>query len=104
MESRMGQAWARWSVLEGQWPHRSAPLRSSGCVSFVVETRMLGSTSRHERLRALSADFRFGGTVAGGERDLEDPGAGKRGGGGGFPAPPPGETTPRNHRPPNLLR
>src|ERR1039458_7185444 len=25
MESRMGQAWARWSVLEGQWPHRFAP-------------------------------------------------------------------------------
>src|ERR1035438_1610272 len=28
MESRMGQAWARWSVLEGKWPHRFAPDRA----------------------------------------------------------------------------
>ena len=37
MECRMGQAWARWSVLEGTWPHRFAPdLAPLRCARRVV--------------------------------------------------------------------
>ena len=85
MESRMGQTWARCSVLEGRWTHRFAPdlapLRYARPVVFPLLSKpgWLDEPPRHERLRALSADFRFGGTVAGGERDLEAPGAGNRG-------------------------
>lgn len=87
MEFRMGQAWARWSVLEGKWTHRFAPdlapLRCARPVVFPLLSKAgcLAQPPRHERFRALSADFRFGGTVAGGERDLEAPGAGNRGAG-----------------------
>src|ERR1019366_6110852 len=87
MESRMGQAWARWGDLEWRWTHRFAPdlapLRCArpGVVSLFPKAGCLAQPPPHERLRALSADFRFGGTVAGGERELEAPGAGNRGAG-----------------------
>src|ERR1039457_6861101 len=87
MESWMGQAWARWGDLEWRWTHRFAPdlapLRCArpGVFPLLPKAGCLGQPPRHERLRALSADFRFGGTVAGGERELEAPGAGNRGAG-----------------------
>src|ERR1035437_4018206 len=81
MESRMGQAWARWGDLEWRWTHRFAPdlapLRCARPVVFPLlpKAGCLAQPPGHERLRALSADFRFSGTVAGGERALETPGA-----------------------------
>src|SRR5664280_3908782 len=87
METRMTQARVRRSDLEWRWPHRFAPdlapLRCARPVVFPLlpKAGCLAQPPRHERLRALSADFRFGGTVAGGERELEAPGAGNRGAG-----------------------
>ena len=85
MESRMGSTRARWSVLEGKWTHRFAPdlapLRCACPVVFPLFSKpgCLAQTPRHERPRTLSVDLRFGGAGAGGERDLEAPGSGKRG-------------------------
>ena len=64
MESRMGQAWARWSVLKGKETHRFAPeLASLRCARpvvfpFLSKPGCLAQPPRQERLRALSADFR----------------------------------------------
>src|ERR1035437_9494564 len=83
----MGEVWTGWSILDRRWMHRFAPdlapLRCARPVVFPLLSKpgCLVEPPRHERLRALSADIAFGGTVAGGERDLEAPGAGNRGAG-----------------------
>src|ERR1035441_5337544 len=95
MEFRMGRAWARWSVLEEKETHRFAPdLAPLRCARPVVipllsKPGCLAQPPRHARLRAFSADFRFGATLASGGGYLEALGAENRGG-GGFCRPPRG--------------
>src|ERR1022692_1930360 len=86
MEPLVDRTWAKRGILmgNGRTASRRISLRSAALVRLcplLPNPGHLDQPARHERLRALSADFRFGGTVAGGERDLEAPGAGNRGAG-----------------------